>query len=489
MNDALHFAARRPESGDLSALQDLERALRPRSLDDMFETFVLGEPWRHWHPAGREGRPLRNVALLARATGRAVARLGGDPARWLERAGLGERQNSAWHFAAGLAQASADPGPLWKVARAQQTRHGLNKYNAAVLGGILGGAQAKHRPWVNARLDEIATDPVLADRLVYLHSAVPLDADAMARFSTALARGVIQPPRFSSLMGGGVTKPVPAPILSSFLRQLYAHDDGVLPALEVLHMRIFGDRTDKIAIHNALIELGRSFLTDPRTYTEKVAREDHGLTDIANLALKGDEGEATAVAICRALRHQDKGNRHSLRDFDELSALVMKRYPRVVLDEILGQTDDEYLVGQFFGGWSRNDEDFDAAAIGLDYETMLAWVSEAPAARAAKLAYFIPYAERNPSTGELQWTKIARDLVAVAPDPVAVLCLFEQRFFSGGGFGSFALRFIRRRPLVAAFKDDPDASIAGWASAASRRLEASVNRWDKADQDRDSRFE
>lgn len=489
VNDALHFASRRPEAGDLSALGALEQALRPRSLDDMFEAFVLGEPWRHWHPAGRQERPLRNVGLLARAVGRAVAHQGGDLAPWLERAGLGKGQNSAWQFAVGMSQASADLDTLWASARAQVSKHGLDTYNSAILGGILEGGRAKHRSWVNARLDEVAADPVLADHLVVLHSAVPLDADAITRFSGALASGAITPQRFSSWMGGGVTKPVPAPLLAGFLRELHAHDDGVLPALEVLQMRVYGDRMDKVAVHPALIEVGRSFLVDRRTYTEKVARQDHGLTVVAKLALKGDEGLATAVAICRALRQPDKQNRHSLRDFDELAALMMKLYPRVVLDEIVSQTEDEYLVGQFFGGWSRNNEDFDATAVGMDYGVMMEWVSEEAATRAVKLAYFTPYAEPHPETGTLQWTKIARDLIAAVRDPTPVLNLFEQRFFSGGGSGPISLRFVRRRPLVAAFKDDHDWRIAGWAAAAGRRLEESVRRWDKADQDQDSRFE
>jgi hypothetical protein len=113
VNDALHFESRRPGSADLGPIQDLERMLRPVSLDDLFETFVLGEPWRHWHPAGREGRPLRSVGLLARAVGRAVARTGEGSWEYLERAGRGEGHNSAWQFAAGLARAFPDPEVLW----------------------------------------------------------------------------------------------------------------------------------------------------------------------------------------------------------------------------------------------------------------------------------------------------------------------------------------------------------------------------------------
>ena len=120
---------------------------------------------------------------------------------------------------------------------------------------------------------------------------------------------------------------------------------------------------------------------------------------------------------------------------------------------------------------------------------MMEWVSEEPATRAVKLAYFVPYAVQHPETGILQWTKIASDLIAAAPDPTPVSDLIEQRFFSGGGSGSVSLRFVRRRSLVAAFKDDHDSRIATGAAAASRRLEENAGRWDKADQDRDSRCE
>src|SRR3546814_17175900 len=76
INDTLHFIQRRPTSEDpaggakLETLIALERDLRPRSLDDFFDTFVLGEPWRHWHPNGSGRHMMRSSSTLSRAVGR-----------------------------------------------------------------------------------------------------------------------------------------------------------------------------------------------------------------------------------------------------------------------------------------------------------------------------------------------------------------------------------------------------------------------------------
>jgi len=89
----------------------------------------------------------------------------------------------------------------------------------------------------------------------------------------------------------------------------------------------------------------------------------------------------------------------------------------------------------------------------------------------------------------LRWSGLALALVRLAPDPAAMLRAFEQRFFTGAGWGAFSLRFVRRRPLVAAMLVDDDPRVRAWAREAGPRLEESIRRWDDADRDRDSRFE
>src|SRR3546814_11166487 len=92
INDTLHFIQRRPTSEDpaggakLETLIALERDFRPRSLDDFFDTFVLGEPWRHCHPNGSDRKLLRSASTLSRARGSALKRRHVPLERYLDRA-------------------------------------------------------------------------------------------------------------------------------------------------------------------------------------------------------------------------------------------------------------------------------------------------------------------------------------------------------------------------------------------------------------------
>src|SRR5690606_32026405 len=182
-----------------------------------------------------------NVGKLSEAVGICLARSGGDPLPFLARAIAAEGQNSAWMFARGVARTIADPAELWERTRATFAATDTAQRNPVVLTGIIDGAARRHREAVDAWLDAAVTDPLLAEHLVVLQLAVPLDATAMARFSRGLAHGAVPRWRFAHLQIGGVTKPVPGPALAAFLDELYETEGGVLPALQILHMRMFGD--------------------------------------------------------------------------------------------------------------------------------------------------------------------------------------------------------------------------------------------------------
>jgi hypothetical protein len=188
INDTLHFMQRRPVSEDLAGaakldtLIALERDFRPKSLDDFFDTFVLGEPWRHWHPNGSDRRMLRSASTLARAVGRAMMRRKVPLAPYLDRAAAAGGTNSVWPFMVGLAQSATDLVSLWDAAYARFIAS--DRGHPGLLGGVLEGARIRHRDWVERRLGSLVADPALSEQLVTLHNAVPLDAAAIARFST-----------------------------------------------------------------------------------------------------------------------------------------------------------------------------------------------------------------------------------------------------------------------------------------------------------------
>ena len=187
----------------------------------------------------------------------------------------------------------------------------------------------------------------------------------MERFERAIAHGAVPLWRFGLLQMAEFSKPVPGPSLSRFLAKLWL-DGGALPALQILHMRIFGDRSDKRAVDPALIELGRKFLADPRSFAEAAAREDHGIATIAKVALVGEGAEDAARATCRALcASRDSGTYHDGR-FDKICKLLMASFPRVVLDEIFTRDVHQDLAVRFFGGHVRNDSNSNKMSVSFD---------------------------------------------------------------------------------------------------------------------------
>ncbi len=221
VNDALHFAERPNrrkavvDETQISELRSLERDLRPRTLDELFDTFVAGKPWSHWHPSGREKKTQRNVTSLARAIGRCIGRSGMDPAPYLERAANVGRSHSVWPFMIGLARSVKDPEPLWRQAHALFVAN-PEQCPPALLGGLIEGANGHAPQWVQDRLDSLIDDPVLGEHIVTLHFGVPLDGAAVSRFNKKLAKGDIAVERFATLAFGGVSKPIPGNILAEF---------------------------------------------------------------------------------------------------------------------------------------------------------------------------------------------------------------------------------------------------------------------------------
>jgi hypothetical protein len=165
----------------------------------------------------------------------------------------------------------------------------------------------------------------------------------------------------------------------------------------------------------------------------------------------------------------------------------MLHYPAIVLEEIAEESDSDQLLARFLGPLAREDDDSPAEPEGA--QQILDWVAKAPASRATRLAHVVRYAVKDGQTDALRWSQVALNLIAIAPDPGPVLKAFEHRFPTGAGWGPLVLRFVRRRPLVAAMAGHDDPRIRAWSRTAGRSLEDSIKHWDQWDRDQDSRFE
>jgi hypothetical protein len=495
--DTLHFPLRGGTADGRSKVVELERDLRPRALDELFDAFVMGEPWRHWHPSGREKNPSRNVGFLARAVGQKLVRSNVDLQAYLDRASVAQGQTSVFHFGEGLGRAARDLDTLWKVAYRAFERAEPTRRNLGPLAGILRGAEkrADTAAWAEAKLDAAAADPLLREYLVLLKSGRELGPRDARRFLELLDRDQITPARLEDLMYGGATKTLPPIDLALLLDRMIEHPDGAIAALQVLFMRVHGDRAANQPVAPELVAIGRKLLTDARCYVDERTRADHELEGLARLAFENGAGADLAVSICRTWRKASKAlsGQYRNHDFDDLARVLMQLHPKVVLDEIVLWAKSENrrdLAQVFFGGWLIDADDRNGRElVQFELEAIKSWIASDAQPRAERLAGLVPYMQPGQDSSALTWTPVARLLIEAAADPLPVLRALEDRFSVGSGSGSFASRYIRRRPLVEEMLSHTDRRIRGWAREAMDRLNVNIAHMEALDRTSDSAFE
>lgn len=484
--NAMHFT-RNTTSVWRNALAQLEHDLRPRKLEACFEAAVLGEPWRHWHPSGREKAPVREVSTFAKGIGRRVSRSGIDPTPFIARASLAGDINSVRDFGIGLARATGGIEDLWDRAHSAYLSLDADRRDAGLLVGIVQGSESGHREWTEAKLNAIANDAILAPYLVFFHGGRALGAADVNRFIAALDVGGITAERLGMLMTGGATKPIPAPDLARLLRRLSSEPEGAPQALQILFMRFYGETESQPELE----EVARTLLADPACYTSERTRADHELAGLARRMFGLANDVSLAISICRALRSAYNASErwHSRRDFNELGKVMVEHQLRVVLDEIVASEAEGELIDTFLGDHLMEDIDSSGRNRALDERVIAEWVDQDPQPRALRLAEFVAYTAPPTEEAALGWSSLARMLITMAPEPVPVLQAFEERFYNGVSSGPFSHRFVRRRPLVKAMLTHDDPRIRNWARAAEERLDRQILYWDERDRERDSLFE
>ena len=125
-------------------------------------------------------------------------------------------------------------------------------------------------------------------------------------------------------------------------------------------------------------------------------------------------------------------------------------------------------------------------------DEILNWCAEGGQPRYVAIAEAISYSHVSKDT-PLVWRPIALKLLDAAPDPLAVLGVFIERFSPRSWSGSRAAIMEARARLLDALDNHSNAAIAALASQKRPEFQAEVARvrdWEtKYDRERDERFE
>ena len=194
----------------------------------------------------------------------------------------------------------------------------------------------------------------------------------------------------------------------------------------------------------------------------------------------------TITLLCQKMKQASHKYRMPRQDNPRLLEALLRLHPQFVLDEILG--DATIDPKNFFVDDSGVHED--DLLTQLPSEALLSWGCVDPANRFLRLAAAIVPFNRKSEVGEdLHWKPLALEILAQAPDRIAVLNAFGSHFYPMSWSGSRANAIMERHCLPKALLSHEDHTVAVWAKTQCEALEQMAEQERRADRIQDERFE
>jgi hypothetical protein len=493
VKDTLRFDAKTMSTEAKRRLEALEKLLRPVDLLQKVRSVVLSPSAGSLElddfdidddGATSTAVDRRNTIVLA---------LGKDTARDEEalKKLLPELTQESGHlrmFGKGLALGAANPDATWKALTLAFTATDPAVRNTLILSGFLDGLNTIDPTQAAKLLDAALDDTVLGAHLPELQCAVPIDSRGVERLMQSLDKTPVQ--QFRVLAWGGASNPITGSDLRALLQAIAARPDGLYVAAEVLDMRLFSDRRQNKPLDPELIAAGRALL-DTLTFDHHGRNNDHNIEKLAGRCLNGPGGAKTAQHLCqRLMRAVSRRETHPYYH-DHLIAKLFKVQPVVMLDALFAGNVAERRVGldimrDVIGPDKPNPVD------AVPQDALLAWCERDRAERYPVAASAVTLFSQE-SGKPLEWSDTAQALLRRAPDPLAVLKKYAERFRPQMWSGSLATAMEAPLTPLRTLEEDPNAAIAEFAKAEGLRLRQEIEsvRRHETEEDRqtDERFE
>jgi hypothetical protein len=203
----------------------------------------------------------------------------------------------------------------------------------------LTGLNTRDHGLASTLLDQVVEHDTLGPWLPVLQTAVPVDANGIARLTHALAgeRALIGSYHF--LAYGRVTDPIPGDRLCALLALIAAKPGGHDVAMEILSMRLHSDDAEHRPADPDLAAAGRALLAE-LPFSHEDRDQSYRLQLVAKAALTEAEGAETARLVWRNfVVAVSRRETHAFEQQGLLKALFSTQ-PAAVLDEIAAGDDN-----------------------------------------------------------------------------------------------------------------------------------------------------
>jgi hypothetical protein len=244
------------------------------------------------------------------------------------------------------------------------------------------------------------------------------------------------------------------------LRLIDSKPEGNIVAIDIMHMRLHG-RNENLSkpVITAAQELLLNYQFD-RDYT-RADRMDYDMSMIIRACFKGNEAKDKARILCQKLFNAYKNYDINAAEYKGVVVAIAKTQPTVLLVCFLSEEKLDYRVRRVFSGGFN-------PFSGVDDDIIIAWCEENPKIRYPSAASIILPFRKQADTELLEWTPLARIMIANAYDSVEVLKVFTSSFRP-------TEIMQRRLRLFSELKSHEDSSVADCAAKEERLFEQQIN--------------
>ncbi len=473
-------------------LRALEIELRPRGLVERVRAVVFGKV-----SGGLDledmcvGRVFsyesERLAALARELGVMVASDDNAFAELVPDFLSGGSQ--AWSFGTGLAAGSADPVAMWSRIATSLEQASSQKWDAHVLRGYVAELWKTSQDVTQQILDLAYEHPALQPVFVQLQASMQLDERGAARLIGAVKAEMSPVWQFSYLKFGGITAELRGAALKELLLAIADAPGGWGIAMEILHVRIFVDRSVQRPLDRGIVEAAHELMGVATFVSTNRERLDYELAEIAKSCLASADAEGIAAGLATKLRQAGIDHVTNWSGHVDLLRVLLEFHPIAVLDALFDGLEEERWIDMFEYLVGHRGNPLDV----VPNEKLVQWCDAAPATRYKIAASIIRVSQAAEAGGPLRWSAQAIALLEHACDKKMVLEKYMERFLPTSWSGSRAVLIEANAQLLDAAELPLSPEQRSFALAGKARLlEQAIRERDreaKHDRERDERFE
>jgi hypothetical protein len=470
IRNTIYFDAKDMPEGLSGRLRELEKLLKPRTLEEKVRAYVLCERWGELDTADGEPvddeedacAPHRRVEKLAEGFG--VEVVADDEVFGLLLPELVRRPlGLGGHFGRGLALGASDPKKIWCMLVDSLSDINEQDRETVVLIGFLSAINERNTLLAGEMLDNSVTDPVLGSVFPWLQSFADIDALGVIRLLASIDSGLVSSDKFRQLTCGGIVSTTPAQSLNQLLRGIASMDEGNDVAIDILGMRIHSEKANSSEFNPELVRCGQELLCSI-PFSERNTSRNHQIAEIIKVCFIGVEATEAARVLCNNTLAALGDFTASPHDYKEMLSELFKVQPEVALDVFVGeQESDNHAIEHF-----QLNERFPIHE--APDESIIAWGNVNPDVRLPRLASMLsPYEYQN-GNKVMQWSSVAISVIDLASDKETIIDNLASNIFPRSWVGSLAAIYQGSRSLPQALFEHDNLVVVAKARELDARL-------------------